>query len=147
MHLRLAIPVDLAAIRRLIHAAYQPYVARIGRAPGPMLDDYKARIEAGALRVHERDGQIAALVVMLMEPDAVLLDNIAVDPRWQGQGIGRAILTRVEAEARDGGHRAVRLYTNAVMIENIALYRRLGYRETGRRTEEGLHRVHMRKDL
>jgi hypothetical protein len=33
------------------------------------------------------------------------------------------------------------------MTENQAIYARLGYRETGRRTEDGYQRVYMEKDL
>ena len=33
------------------------------------------------------------------------------------------------------------------MTENLAIYARLGYRETGRRTEDGYHRVFMEKLL
>ena len=33
------------------------------------------------------------------------------------------------------------------MVENISLYRRLGYKEVERRAEEGFHRVFMRKLL
>jgi hypothetical protein len=39
------------------------------------------------------------------------------------------------------------LFTNEVMTENQAIYARLGYRETGRRTEDGYQRVYMEKDL
>ncbi len=39
------------------------------------------------------------------------------------------------------------LYTHEVMTENQAIYAHLGYRETGRRTENGYHRVFMHKEL
>ena len=41
----------------------------------------------------------------------------------------------------------MRLYTQEIMTENIALYTRVGYRETHRAVEQGLPRVFMRKDL
>ena len=52
-----------------------------------------------------------------------------------------------EEEARRRGHRVIELYTNEVMVENIALYRRLGYVETGRKQVAGYDRVYMRKTL
>jgi hypothetical protein len=39
------------------------------------------------------------------------------------------------------------LYTNEVMTENLAIYARLGYHETARRTEGGYSRVFMTKEL
>ena len=43
--------------------------------------------------------------------------------------------------------RAVELYTNAQMTENLSLYPRLGYAKTGRRMEDGFDRVFYRKEL
>lgn len=39
----------------------------------------------------------------------------------------------------------MRLYTNVLMTENLALYGRLGFRETGRVSEKGYERVYMAK--
>ena len=41
----------------------------------------------------------------------------------------------------------LRLYTHELMVENIALYQRLGYREVERRQEDGFRRVFMRKPI
>ena len=41
----------------------------------------------------------------------------------------------------------IHLYTNDHMVENIALYRRLGYKETGRKPVGGTALVHMAKAL
>ena len=41
----------------------------------------------------------------------------------------------------------LRLYTNAAMAENLTFYRRLGYRETDRRTDAGFERVFFSKRL
>ena len=52
-----------------------------------------------------------------------------------------------EDEARWRGYAEIRLYTNVVMRENLALYLRLGYHETGRGEEAGYQRVFMAKSL
>jgi hypothetical protein len=57
------------------------------------------------------------------------------------------LLEFAEDAARVAGFGAIRLYTNAAMAENIALYLRIGYRETHRGEEKGLRRVYMRKPL
>ncbi len=41
----------------------------------------------------------------------------------------------------------VSLYTNEAMVENLRLYPRLGFVETGRRVEDGYRRVFFRKSL
>ena len=146
--LRTARPDDRAAVEAIVEAAYSVYVERIGKPPGPMLDDYAELIEAGAVSVIEDgDGAIAALIVLLAKPDHLLLDNIAVRPDRQGRGLGRRLVAFAEAEARRLGHAELRLYTHATMTENIALYTRLGFRETGRGREAGYDRVFMAKRL
>ena len=144
---RPATPDDLSAIESIVQRAYAPYVSRIGRAPGPMSDDYGALIGRGQVRVVERDGAVQGLLVLIPGDDAMLLDNLAVAPAAQGSGLGRRMLEFAEQSAREAGYRAIRLYTNEAMTENIGLYSRIGYAETHRAEEKGLKRVHMRKAL
>jgi ribosomal protein S18 acetylase RimI-like enzyme len=146
--IRRAEPGDCAAIEAIVRAAYSGYIERIGKPPGPMLDDYPAQIAAGAVSVLEDpDGAVAGLIVLVPKPDHLLLDNVAVSPDRQGQGLGRRLIGFAVSEARRLGFRELRLYTHAKMIENIALYTRLGFRETGRGREAGYDRVFMRKPI
>ncbi|MDZ7667725.1 MAG: hypothetical protein U5K27_20720 [Desulfotignum sp.] len=57
------------------------------------------------------------------------------------------MIALAEKEARCMRMAAVTLYTNEQMTGNIALYKRLGYVETERKTDQGYHRVYMRKEL
>jgi GNAT superfamily N-acetyltransferase len=72
------------------------------------------------------------------EPLAVAEPNIhvnmvAVLPRYQGQGLSRALLERVHAMSRDReDSRGVTLTTESE--RNVALYRHLGYRLVGEGT-------------
>jgi ribosomal protein S18 acetylase RimI-like enzyme len=146
--IRRARPDDLAAVEAIVEAAYSRYLEIIGRPPGPMLDDYGTLIAQDAVSVLEgADGAIAAIIVLLPKPDHLLLDNIAVRPERQGQGLGRRLIEFAEAEARRLGYRELRLYTHEKMVENIALYRRLGFEQTGRGHEAGYDRVFMTKHL
>jgi len=146
--IRCARPADRAAIERIVRAAYGIYVERIGKPPGPMLDDYTALISDGRVSVlEEADRTMAAIIVLLPEPDHLLLDNIAVRPDRQGQGLGRRLIAFAEEQARRLGHSEVRLYTHEKMTENIALYTRLGFVETGRGQQAGYDRVFMTKRL
>ncbi len=90
-------------------------------------------------------GAIAGIIVLLPKEDHLLLDNVAVAANQQGRGSGRRLIAFAEAEARRRGYGEIRLYTHQTMHENIALYPRLGYEETGRGTEDGYQRVFFRK--
>ena len=47
----------------------------------------------------------------------------------RGLGLGRRLLADLEARAARAGAQAVRLETNATLVEAIALYRSAGYQE------------------
>ena len=147
MTIRKAAPADVAAVSDVVQRAYEPYIARIGKPPGPMLDDYRKRVTDGQAWVLEEDEGIAGLVILEDTADGVLLDNIAVAPAAQGKGLGGRLIAFTEAEARRRGRPAVYLYTHVMMTENIALYTRLGFIETHRVSEKGFDRVYMTKRL
>jgi ribosomal protein S18 acetylase RimI-like enzyme len=145
--IRPATPEDRAAVEAIVRNAYSVYLERMGQPPGPMLDDYAAQIAAGSVSVLDEDGEIVAIIVLLAKPDYLLLDNIAVRPNRQGTGLGRQMIAFAETEARRRSFTELRLYTHETMIENIALYTRLGFVETGRGHEAGYDRVFMTKRL
>jgi GNAT superfamily N-acetyltransferase len=148
MTIRLALPGEYDAIRALVRASYALYVPRIGREPMPMGDDYHARIAAKEAWVMPReDGTIIGVIVLVDEPDTLLLDNVAVAASEQGKGFGRALIAFAEEEAIRRGLCRLRLFTNVKMTENVALYRRLGFVETHRAGEDGFARVFMEKRL
>jgi GNAT superfamily N-acetyltransferase len=121
------------------------YVVRIGKQPGPMLDDYAARVAAGEVTVCAAGDVIAGILVLQPAADHLLLDNIAVAPDWQGRGVGRRLLDFADAEARRAGYAELRLYTHVLMHENIVLYSHLGWQEYARGEQAGFQRVFMRK--
>lgn len=57
------------------------------------------------------------------------LKRMWVDPSARGLGIGRRLLSELEAEAERRGSRMVRLETNKSLTEAIAFYRSSGYLE------------------
>jgi len=145
--IRAATAADVPAIADIVDQAYRYYIDRIGKPPGPMLDDYAARVSEGTVWVLEEEAVIAAMIVLLPALHYLLLDNIAVSPARQGLGLGRRLLAFAEAEALRRGYREIRLYTHQTMVENQRLYASIGYEETGRGTEAGYDRVFMRKPL
>ena len=133
-------------LRAIARAAYEPYVERIGTEPWPMLEDYGALVAAGEVWVAENEG-VVGYVVLKEQPDHLLLDNVAVSPERQGTGVGRRLMAYAEEHARENGFEEIRLYTNEAMTENLALYPRLGYVETGRETFQVWRRVLFSKRL
>jgi GNAT superfamily N-acetyltransferase len=112
-----------------------------------MLDDYAARIADHQAFVLEADGALQGVAVLQDSETGLFLDNIAVAPGAQGQGLGRQMMSWIEAEGRRRGHQRLWLYTNEVMAENIAMYQRLGFGETHRAEESGYRRVFFEKSL
>jgi len=145
--IRRALPDDVAHIRSIARDAYTKYVARLGREPAPMVADFAAAIAAGRVAVVEANGSIVAYMIAWAEPEAYLVENIAVAPAWQGRGLGRRLIDHAVHEARQLRLPAVRLYTNVAMTENLAIYAHLGFIETHRSWEGSAHRVHLRLPL
>jgi ribosomal protein S18 acetylase RimI-like enzyme len=146
-HIRNARRTDAQRIGEIAREAYEKYVPRIGRSPAPMTADFAAEIAAGRVVVIEAEDAVAGYMIAWPEADAYFIDNIAVDPAWQGRGLGRRLMEHGAHEARRHARDAVRLYTNAAMTENLALYARMGFVETHRAVEQGFRRVFMRRAL
>ena len=138
---------QVPAIRACAEAAYAVYVPRIGREPAPMTADFAALVADGQVSVLTEGGDLRGFAVFHRRGDHVHLENLAVDPAHHGRRFGARLIGHVEAEARRMGLSAVELYTNEKMFENLLLYPKLGYREVGRRREDGFDRVYFRKPL
>jgi GNAT superfamily N-acetyltransferase len=142
---RLANSSDLPAIRRVIAAAYAKYLDLMDRPPAPVLNDYRAEADAGEIWVAGEP--LVGVLVLIVTSDSLLVENVAVDPAAQGTGLGRALLEFAERKAAERGLSRMTLYTHEIMVENLAIYAKLGYREEGRRTEDGYRRVYLEKRL
>lgn len=130
---RLAGAGDLAAVVALTERAYAPYTEEFGAPPLPVTEDYAPHIAGNGVWLLEAGGKIAGLLVLERAPDHMMIFSVAVAPEFQGSGLGLKLLAFADEQARQGGYREIRLYTNARMVRNIALYSKYGYRETGRR--------------
>ncbi|TFB04049.1 hypothetical protein CCMA1212_003975 [Trichoderma ghanense] len=150
---------DVPRVQAIINASYSKYINRIGKPPAPMLADYAKLLETRdvfileAASEDEGGGEPAVKMVgsimlgVTAEGDAVTVNNLVVEPAAQGRGYGRVLMDFAEEFARGKSLSSVFLFTNVKMHENIGLYLKLGYVETGRRTEDGYERVYFRKQL
>ena len=142
---RLAGPQDLPTVTDLNAVAYAKYAGRMSHPPGPVQHDYSPELAAGQIWLVGEPA--VAVLVLVPDTDHLLIDDIAVHPSAQGQGIGRQLMAFAERQAVAAGLSLLTLYTHETMVENIAFYTRLGYRETERRTDDGFRRVFMEKRL
>ena len=146
--MRRASPADAGPVRALTRSAYAKWVPIVGREPRPMTADYESAVVAHIIDILEDGSTPAALIEMKPESDHLLIVNIAVHPDRHGQGIGSRLLRHAESVARDLDLSEMRLYTNAKMEPNIALYESRGYQVTSYEPAGSLGIVvHMSKRL
>ncbi len=112
-----------------------------------MVADFAKLIERNAVDVAVRQNETVAYVVYYAIDNNMQLENVAVLPQFAGQGIGRQLIDRVEAQAKALGLQSVELYTNEAMTENQSYYPRLGYAELKREEQDGFKRVFYNKVL
>lgn len=95
--LRAARPADLPRIEQLLTAAQLPLAGVAASLPGFI--------------VAEADGAIVGTAALEVCCDNALLRSVAVAPEWRSRGLGRALVTRVVADAESRGLRALYLLT------------------------------------
>lgn len=143
-HIREATPEDSESLKICMESAYTPYQERMGGVRLPPMDvDYSSEIINYPTWVVESEEGILGGLIMVFEDDQASIANIAVDPMFQGQGIGGDLMDFAESRARENNFSELQLATHVSLEENISMYRHLGWEETGR--DEA--RVFMRKIL
>ena len=146
--IRQAQATDQRAVVACVRAAYSKYLVRMGKEPAPLHADYEALIAQGVVYVLADDKEgVRGALVMIPQKRSMFVENVAVDPRFQGQGLGQMLMAFVEQQARKEQLNEIRLYTNELMTENLRFYHKLGFEEESRRVQDGYHRVFLRKGL
>jgi ribosomal protein S18 acetylase RimI-like enzyme len=147
LSLRRATAADAAAARALTREAYAKWVPVIGREPKPMTADFDAAIRDHRVDLLCAGERVVALIETIAEPEALLIENVAVSPACQGRGLGRRLMAHAELLAASMGYGEIRLYANARFVVNVAFYQRLGYAVTHEAPFLGGRVVHMSKTL
>lgn len=142
--IRKAFISDAGALSECMHAAYMIYTSRMGgKTLPPLTIDYKEEIRSYPVWVAESDGIFVGGLILMPEDGYMTIANVAVHPQFQGNGLGRGLMSLGEAEAKRQGYSEVRLATHNLLTENVSLYSHLGWSEIGR--DE--YRVYMRKKI
>ena len=116
---RIATLGDVPGITACVCEAYVHYIKRIGKRPGPMLEDFQETIKSAQVHVVESLGKIVGVAVLMITAEGFYLDNVAVRPSA----------------------------THELMHENRALYGRIGYKEYDSRIVGGYPRVFLGRQL
>ena len=145
--LRHASPADAPAISACVCAAYLHYIERIGRQPGPMLENYADVIRRAQVHVATQGGRVVGTIVLRRMDDGFCIENVAVHPDAQRHGVGRLLLALAEREAARQGYRLVLVAAHELMAEPRAVFAHLGFEEFDRRMVDGFARVFFRKAL
>ncbi len=133
---------DVPRLKQCLDRAYAPLKARLPDLPdvsGGLEQEIAERI----VLVAAIEDDVAGCAVVSIDGASAHLVNIAVDPDFKGQGIGRILLEAVEDRALRGGATGIALATHAGIPENVDLYRHLGWSKTSRNG----NKILMNKDL
>lgn len=111
-------------------AAVEAAVQRFPWTAGHFADSMAAGYRCLVL---EQGGELVGFSILMFVLDEMHLLNLAVAPAWQGQGLGRELLSRLLGVSRSEGAQQVFLEVRPSNARAIALYRSSGFEVVGRR--------------
>lgn len=121
---------DLPAVLSLHRRALEPLGAYKG--DGPWDDDLRD-VEGhyfpdGEFLVAEQDGALAAMgAIRRLDAETAEVKRMRTEPALQGRGLGKIVLARLEARARELGYRRLILEASKRQGRAFRFYARCGY--------------------
>ncbi|MCG5212494.1 GNAT family N-acetyltransferase [Streptosporangium soli] len=144
-----AVTADAGEILTLQRAAYVTEAQLYGDPFIPPLvesvDQIRKIIGDGTVLKAVEGGRIIGSVRGRLAGATCLVGRLVVAPDAQGRGVGGALLAALHDDLAEAA--VFDLFTGHLSDGNLRLYRRHGYRETGReRVHDHLTLVHLRKE-
>ncbi|AUW94690.1 GNAT family N-acetyltransferase [Sulfobacillus thermotolerans] len=98
----------------------------------PSIEIVQDYLQRGECYVGEvKDQIVSAYVLLPTRARTVELVNIAVEPRYQGRGLGKRMVAHAIDTARKQGYKMMEIGTGNSSIGQLALYQKCGFRITG----------------
>ena len=89
--IREAEPDDIPDMMAIAEAAYEPYVARMGRRPAPMGADFATHVERHEAYVSHNKYGVTGFIVTYPKGDGQFIENVAVINEHRSSGLGRQL--------------------------------------------------------
>ncbi|GIO29913.1 MULTISPECIES: GNAT family N-acetyltransferase [Paenibacillus] len=89
----------------------------------------KKYLDASSWTVAEESGEIVGVCgLMTLDRASAEIMNVAVDPAWQGKGLGKQLIQFALHEARSQGYDKVIVRTGNSSLNQLGLYQKCGFR-------------------
>jgi ribosomal-protein-alanine N-acetyltransferase len=125
--IRAMLQYDLPAVAEVDEAAFEP----LWQNSLPSLE--RAYPQAVLATVVESHGQVLGYQLSTRNPLGAHLARLAVRPELQGRGVGRALVADLIQQAERHAMYHLTVNTQSDNSSSLALYRKIGFRETGER--------------
>jgi ribosomal-protein-alanine N-acetyltransferase len=125
--IRVMLQYDLPAVAEVDAAAFEP----LWQNSLPSLE--RAYPQAVLATVVEADGRVLGYQLSTRNPLGAHLARLAVRPELQGRGVGRALVADLVQQAERHAMYHLTVNTQSDNSSSLALYRKIGFRETGER--------------
>lgn len=128
MEIRNATAAEVQECENVLRAAFEDYVQKLGRKQSE--DAYSWLPEAASQKrvlVAIDNSVIHGVAICAVSSGSWSIEQVAVNPRSQGRGIGSALIERIEQDATAAGVHILELDTAEIMTDLLRLYRRHGF--------------------
>lgn len=133
VHIRVAKSTDVPPAVALVNAAFAIETFLDGQRTDQT--HFTDMMRKGSFLIAEdAAGRILAAVYIELRGDHGYFGMLAVDPSWQGSGLGRTMVEAAEKYCFQHGCKRMEITVLSLRPELLPFYRKFGYREIG--TEE-----------
>ena len=120
--IRLAMTTGVPAIKMIARKSFERYVPLIGKLPAPMNAYFSGHVLKGTVFITQSEknrDSVLGYAIVLQRDGEWLLDNMAVSPEAQGQGVGSALTVACKTFLQKRGVQRYHLHTDEAMEQNL----------------------------